>query len=331
MGLFCWQHIMSLWTPSPLLPLRRQSLASLFKHWPPMPDSRAVCLNGDIAISGLFAVLILRNAIQPRGSRFYVTMWVCLEIEHTAAYPSYFFHVCGKCVENGKKWKIMETWSVCQWVELGIPEVNHGDKPWHVFPPTEWRWVLWWTSLKLLLELSCLQSHPLWPSSPSMQLPKVSMRWGKTLVGTPVHSLVCHQLSSSLITFRKKCHSIPIILPWKQPLHVSKNHLLASWPPWHWQNSWPKHRPSSASVQRHQEPAAPIPETEPNLPDEQDDQWLLSLHWCCFSHWSFRGILVVLVVVAVVVVVGFNTWLSWLVLFVVAAAVAVAVALQLES
>ena len=112
MGLFCWQHIMSLWTPSPLLPLRRQSLASLFKHWPPMPNSRAVCLNGDIAISGLFAVLILRNGIQPRGSRFYVTMWVCLEIEHTAAYPSYFFHVCGKCVENGKKWKIMETWSV---------------------------------------------------------------------------------------------------------------------------------------------------------------------------------------------------------------------------
>ena len=108
MGLFCWQHIMSLWTPSPLLPLRRQSLASLFKHWPPMPDSRAVCLNGDIAISGLFAVLILRNAIQPRGSRFYVTMWVCLEIEHTAAYPSIpliFFpcvwKMCGK-------WKKME-------------------------------------------------------------------------------------------------------------------------------------------------------------------------------------------------------------------------------
>ena len=106
MGLFCWQHIMSLWTPSPLLPLRRQSLASLFKHWPPMPNSRAVCLNGDIAISGLFAVLILRNGIQPRGSRFYVTMWVCLEIEHTAAYPSYFFHVCGKCVEN--VWKSVE-------------------------------------------------------------------------------------------------------------------------------------------------------------------------------------------------------------------------------
>lgn len=118
MGLFCWQHIMS------LFPLRRQSLASLFKHWPPMPDSRAVCLNGDIAISGFFTVLILRNAIQPRGSRFYVG------VSWNRAYRSIPLILFPCLWKNCGKWKIMETWSVCQWVELGILQVNHGDKPW---------------------------------------------------------------------------------------------------------------------------------------------------------------------------------------------------------
>ena len=320
MGLFCWQHIMS------LFPLRRQSLASLFKHWPPMPDSRAVCLNWDIAISGLFTVLILRNAIQPRGSRFYVGVsW----IEHTAAYPSYFSMCVEKCVENGKSWKHDQRVS-----ELGILQVNHGtnhDKPWQVFPPSGARdcgghlWNFFWSCL--------VSSHIHWCDRHlQCSCPKFQWDGGKTLLGTPVHPLVSHQFSSSLITFRKKMpfNSHEIAMKSTSPCFKKITFCRAPWPPWHWQNSWPKHRPSSASVQRHQEPAAPILETEPNLPDEQDDQWLLSLHWCCFSHWSFRGILVVLVVVAVVVVVGFNPWLSWLVL-VVAAAVAVVVALQLES